>query len=46
MPAYNGHHGIAEGARRLARELEGQRTPDGARYNPTSVREALRGILD
>jgi hypothetical protein len=39
-------YGVEKGARKLARELAGQHTPDGARYNPTSVREALRGILD
>ena len=38
-------HGVAKGARLLADELAGEKTPDGARYNPTCVREALRGIL-
>ena len=31
-------------ARRMLRDLEGQRTPDGAKYNLTCIREALRGI--
>jgi hypothetical protein len=31
-------HGVAKGARIFARELEGERTPDGGRYNPTTVR--------
>lgn len=39
-------HGAAKGARFLAANLAGERTPDGAVYNPTCVREALRGILD
>ena len=37
--------GIDRGAIALARDLEGQRTPDGAQYNPTSIRLAMRGIL-
>ncbi len=39
-------YGAAKGARFFSRELAGQRTPDGGRYNPTTVREAMRGILD
>ena len=39
-------HGVAKAARILARELDGERTPDGARYNLTCIREALRGMLD
>lgn len=39
-------HGIAKGARHLAANLAGERTPDGAKYNPTCIREALRDILD
>ena len=31
-------------ARMMLRELEGQETPDGAAYNYTCIREALRGI--
>ncbi len=38
-------HGIASAARRLAREMDGKRTPDGGRYNVTTIREALRGII-
>lgn len=38
-------YGIASGARRFARELCGESTPDGAKYNPTCVREAMRDIL-
>lgn len=38
-------YGIGRGARIMARELEGMRTPDGARYNPTTVREAMREII-
>ncbi len=38
-------HGIAGGARRLAADLEGQRTPDGARYNLTGIRQAMQGII-
>ena len=37
--------GIGQGASALARDLEGQRTPDGAQYNPTNIRLAMRGIL-
>jgi hypothetical protein len=29
-------------ARRILRDLQGERTPDGARYNLTSIREAIR----
>ncbi len=38
-------HGIARGARKLFQELEGERTPDGAVYNLTCVREAMREII-
>ena len=38
-------HGIGKGARIMARELEGERTPDGGRYNLTTVREAMREII-
>ncbi len=38
-------YGVAAGARHLARQLQGERTPDGAVYNPTCIREAMRGIL-
>ena len=39
-------HGILRATRILSRELAGQHTPDGARYNPTCIREALRGLTD
>lgn len=39
-------HGIGQGALYMLGDLEGQRTPDGARYNLTCIREAMRGILD
>lgn len=39
-------HGVRNAATMLAIHLEGQKTPDGARYNLTCVREALKGILD
>jgi len=38
-------YGIGTGAEKLADELEGEKTPDGAPYTKTTVREALRGIL-
>jgi len=38
-------HGIAKGARILARELDGERTPDGGRFNLTCIREAMRDII-
>jgi hypothetical protein len=37
-------HGQRKAARIMAKDLEGQRTPDGARYNVTCIREALVGI--
>jgi hypothetical protein len=40
------HCGIDRAARYMARNLAGCRTPDGARYNLTCIREAMRGILD
>ena len=36
-------HGITRASRILSRELSGETTPDGARYNPTCIREALAG---
>ena len=39
------HHGAGAGARHLFQELAGDKTPDGAPYTLTSVREALRDIL-
>lgn len=38
-------YGVQRGAIFMARRLEGERTPDGARYNLTCIREAMRGIL-
>jgi hypothetical protein len=38
-------HGIGRAAVLLARELVGDTTPDGARYNLTCIREALREIV-
>jgi hypothetical protein len=37
-------HGKVKAARFMARELCGQKTPDGARYNVTCIREALVGM--
>ena len=39
-------YGIGVGATKLAIALHGESTPDGARYTSTSIREAMRGILD
>jgi hypothetical protein len=30
----------------MMRDLEGQRTPDGARYNRVSVKHALEGFME
>ena len=38
-------YGIAKGAALMARQLNGEKTPDGAEYNPTCVREAMRGMV-
>lgn len=38
-------HGIGKAAYMLLWELEGQQTPDGANYNISGIRAALRGIL-
>lgn len=38
-------YGLGVGAVKLAQTLQGEKTPDGATYNPTSIRAALRGIL-
>lgn len=38
-------YGAGKAAYVLASELAGQKTPDGAKYNITSIREALRGII-
>lgn len=39
-------HTLDEATRRFMAELGGQRTPDGAIYNKTCVREALAGIRE
>ena len=39
-------YGTTKAARIMARELDGQRTPDGGRYNLTCIREAIAHILD
>ena len=38
-------YGIARGAAKLAAQLDGERTPDGARYNPTAIRLAMADII-
>lgn len=38
-------HGVKRAARIMADDLEGQRTPDGGRYNITCIREAIADIL-
>jgi hypothetical protein len=38
-------YGVAKAANRLARDLEGQRTPDGGRYNRTAIYNAIADIL-
>lgn len=43
---YARRYGVAAGARRLFEDcLRGESTPDGAVYNLTCIREAMRGIL-
>lgn len=37
-------HGADKAAWIMARNLAGEKTPDGGRYNLTCIREALRGI--
>ena len=37
-------HGRQKAVKILARELEGQKTPDGAKYNATGIRQALQGM--
>jgi hypothetical protein len=37
-------YGIGVGAVKMAQALEGERTPDGGRYNVTAIRSALRGM--
>lgn len=38
-------HGIERGARHMAANLAGERTPDGARYSFNTIRLAMREIL-
>lgn len=39
-------YGVGEGARKFYQScLRGEKTPDGAPYSITSVREAMRGIV-
>jgi len=38
-------YGVGVGAVKLAQALQGEKTPDGARYNLTSVRNAIADIL-
>lgn len=38
-------HGIVKAARVLTLELDGEKTPDGGRYNFTCIKEAIRDIL-
>lgn len=37
-------HGVEKGARFMFRNLEGQRTPDGAKYSLRAVRLAMQDI--
>lgn len=38
-------YGVDRGARIMAREMKGEVTPDGGKYNFTTIREAMRDIL-
>lgn len=38
--------GIARAAIVMARDMAGERTPDGGQYNLTAIRRALRGMAD
>ena len=38
-------HGATKAAKVLADQFEGAETPDGAKYNITAIRQAIRGIL-
>lgn len=37
-------YGRGQAAKMLVRELGGQKTPDGATYNLTGIRQALQGM--
>ncbi len=39
-------YGADKASRIMARDMCGQQTPDGGKYNRTCIREAMRGILD
>ena len=39
-------YGVKKAAKVMASDLDGIRTPDGARYNVTSILGAIRGILE
>jgi len=39
-------YGVKKAAKVMANDLDGIRTPDGARYNVTSILGAIRGILE
>ena len=38
-------HGLRKAAYTMNKELKGKRTPDGARYNLTCIKEAIKDIL-
>lgn len=40
------NHGYDKAVRYIYRSIGGDRTPDGAVYNVTSIRGAIRGIID
>ena len=37
---------LAQATRRFMRDMEGEKTPDGAIYNTACVKEALAGLMD
>ncbi len=44
LAAIKRHKTKACAARSLAADLAGERTPDGGRYNFTTIREAMEGV--
>lgn len=38
-------HGVKKAARIMADEMQGEKTPDGAKYNFTCIHEAIKDIL-
>lgn len=40
------HHGEAKAVKRLLHRYIGEKTPDGAIFNATGIRQAIRGICD